>query len=217
MGKSCVPLLVSRLTSRPVDAVTITGQLGSETLRRDDPGRECQEQATYLPRIWAKLAIDDMVMRDAQANKAAIIELSKSMYVMSPFTSLLVLENDAMYDQYNVDRGRKDHWALYPCPEKIDVVHEPLEGPQQGDPPDRDTPTAKPSPAEVLRTLLVRHATWQYANRDCGHYGQSSPLRRQQDPVIRRHPPAGNSHLRPTVRTSTGCSRTSISDVKRRA
>ena len=100
-----------------VDAVTITGQLGSETLRRNIRVENVKQQATYLPRMWAKLAIDDMVTRDAQANKAAIIELSKSMYVMSPFTSLLVLENDAMYDQYNVDRGRKDHWALYPCPE----------------------------------------------------------------------------------------------------
>ena len=47
------------------------------------------------------------------------------MYVMSPFTSLLVLEDEAMYEQFNVDRGRKDHWALYPAPETIKVVHEP--------------------------------------------------------------------------------------------
>ena len=38
------------------------------------------------------------------------------MYVMTPFTSLLVLENEDMYTQYKVDRGRKDHWAMYPCP-----------------------------------------------------------------------------------------------------
>ena len=45
------------------------------------------------------------------------------MYVMSPFTSLLVLENEAMYKQFQVDRGRKDHWALYPAPQKIKVVY----------------------------------------------------------------------------------------------
>ncbi|MEZ5299639.1 MAG: hypothetical protein R3F11_03060 [Verrucomicrobiales bacterium] len=38
---------------------------------------------------------------------------------MSPFTSLIVLENDAMYRQYKVDRGRKDHWAKYPAPERL--------------------------------------------------------------------------------------------------
>ena len=50
------------------------------------------------------------------------------MYVMTPFTSLLVLENDAMYTQFKVDRGRKDHWAMYDCPPKIPVVYEPLPG-----------------------------------------------------------------------------------------
>ena len=48
---------------------------------------------------------------------------------MSPFTSLLVLENEAMYKQYNVERGRKDHWAAYPCPDRIPIVTEPLYGP----------------------------------------------------------------------------------------
>jgi hypothetical protein len=29
-----------------------------------------------------------------------------------------------MYKQYGIDRGRKDHWALYPAPPKINVVRE---------------------------------------------------------------------------------------------
>src|SRR5262245_38250024 len=69
------------------------------------------------------------------------------MYVMTPFTSLLVLENEDMYKQYKVDRGRKDHWALYPCPDKIKVVHEP----------DPRLAGAKPRTAkEVLQTVVVR-------------------------------------------------------------
>ena len=115
-----------------------------------------EDQADYLPRIWAKLAIDDMLKRDAEANRVRIIELSKSMYVMSPFTSLLVLENDEMYEQYNVDRGRQDHWALYPCPEQIEVVHEPLYGPLATTSSDADNQQVKPSIEEVLRTLLIR-------------------------------------------------------------
>ena len=89
------------------------------------------EQADYLPRTWAKLEIDRLVADGAEKNKARIIELSKAMYVMSPFTSLLVLENEEMYAQYHVDRGRKDHWAMYACPERIPVVNEPLAGPPQ--------------------------------------------------------------------------------------
>ena len=82
--------------------------------------------AAYLPRTWAKLEIDRLVAEGAEKNKPRIIELSKAMYVMSPFTSLLVLENEQMYVQYKVDRGRKDHWAMYACPATIPVVHEPL-------------------------------------------------------------------------------------------
>ena len=37
------------------------------------------------------------------------------MYVMSPFTSLLGLENEEMYTQFNIDRGRKDHRAVQQC------------------------------------------------------------------------------------------------------
>ena len=48
------------------------------------------------------------------------------MYVMTPFTSLLVLENEEMYQQFKVDRGRKDHWAMYPCPDKIPIIYEPF-------------------------------------------------------------------------------------------
>ena len=39
-----------------------------------------------------------------------------------------VLENDAMYEQFKVDRSRKDHWAEYAAPAKIEVVYEPLPG-----------------------------------------------------------------------------------------
>jgi len=80
------------------------------------------------------------------------------MYVMSPFTSLLVLENEEMYAQYKIDRGRKDHWALYPCPAKIKVVHEPLHSKPtmaKAKEPEKPEPTG-PTPEEVLQTILVR-------------------------------------------------------------
>src|SRR5439155_25748563 len=108
-------------------------------------------------RTWAKLEIDLLLASfsgSAQASadvKQQIIALSKSMYVMTPFTSLLVLENEAMYQQYKVDRGRKDHWAMYPCPAKMPVVYEPEDGvvadPKKG---------VKPSAKQILDTIQVR-------------------------------------------------------------
>jgi Tfp pilus assembly protein PilF len=138
-----------------VQSVTVAGSIDGRPYRQTIAVDNVVEDADYLPRTWAKLAIDQMVARDAAGNRAEIVELSKSMYVMSPFTSLLVLENDAMYQQYDVDRGRKDHWALYACPVKIDVVHEPL-GPSLGP----SVPAlAKPTPLEVMRSLRIRGGT----------------------------------------------------------
>ncbi|MBC7822231.1 MAG: FecR domain-containing protein, partial [Planctomycetaceae bacterium] len=88
----------------------------------------------HLPRTWARLEIDRLVALGATEHKPQIIELSKSMYVMSPFTSLLVLETEAMYEQFKVDRGRKDHWAMYPAPAEIPVVAD--QGPMQFSPLD---------------------------------------------------------------------------------
>ncbi len=88
----------------------------------------------HLPRTWARLEIDRLVALGATEHKPQIIELSRSMYVMSPFTSLLVLETEAMYEQFKVDRGRKDHWAMYPAPAEIPVVAD--QGPSQLSPLD---------------------------------------------------------------------------------
>ena len=82
-------------------------------------------RAGYLPREWAKLEIDRLLGADAVKHKQEIVALSKAMYVMTPYTSLLVLEHEDLYKQYKVDRGRKDHWALYPAPAKVPAVHEP--------------------------------------------------------------------------------------------
>jgi predicted Zn-dependent protease len=112
------------------------------------------EKADYLPRTWAKLETERLLAEDPVKHKDRIVALSKAMYVMTPFTSLLVLENEDMYQEYKVDRGRKDHWAMYPCPAKIPVVREPLPG--QAADADGPIKGVKPSALEVLRTVEVR-------------------------------------------------------------
>src|SRR5262245_45717506 len=75
------------------------------------------------------------------------------MYVMTPFTSLLVLENEDLYKQYKVDRGRKDHWAMYPALAKIPAVYEP--DPDQPDPKLLKSGQRLPA-RQVLRTIALR-------------------------------------------------------------
>jgi hypothetical protein len=133
------------------EMVAVRGRLNGAAFARDLPVKGVTTNVGHLPRTWAKLEIERLLAEDALKNKEAVVGLSKSMYVMTPFTSLLVLENEEMYEQYKVDRGRKDHWALYPCPDKIAVVYDPL----PGMPADPNKP-GKPSAAQVADTVTVR-------------------------------------------------------------
>ncbi|MBC8291060.1 MAG: hypothetical protein H8E37_12160, partial [Planctomycetes bacterium] len=111
-------------------SLVVTGLLNGKPFQQTVKVKKVAKNADYLPRSWSRLEIDRLVALGANEHKDTIISLSKAMYVMSPFTSLLVLENEEMYKQYNIDRGRKDHWALYGAPPQIKVVHEPVMGPR---------------------------------------------------------------------------------------
>lgn len=132
--------------------LTIAATLDSQPYRRVLNVDDGQGGAGYLPRQWARLEIDRLLADGAQKNQDAIVTLSMDSYVMSPFTSLLVLENEAMYAEFKVERGRKDHWAAVAAPDKIPVVYEP-DPTQIGDvanaPKDR-----KPGKAQVLNTVV---------------------------------------------------------------
>ena len=143
----------------PPKQVVVRGKLDGKAFRQELPVAEVRHSADYLPRMWARLEIDRLLADSGAKHRAEIVALSKAMYVMSPFTSLLVLENDEMYEQYKVDRGRQDHWALYRCPERIDVKEEPL----PAGPPRREEqaiPLASSGKTrsldQVLRSVLVR-------------------------------------------------------------
>ena len=143
--------------SRPArpcrESVTVSGTLEGKTFARSLPVKDVAANAGYLPRTWARLEIDRLLAENAVANKARIVQLSMASYVMTPFTSLLVLENEQMYAQFGVDRGRKDHWAMYPCPATIPVLPpEPMDG--QGPVVQAPAPV-KRTAEQVLQTILV--------------------------------------------------------------
>ncbi len=129
-------------------SLVVAGELNGKAWSQAIDVKDVTGKADYLPRSWARLEIDRLIASGAAQHKADIVALSKAMYVMSPFTSLLVLENEAMYAQYNIDRGRKDHWALYPAPDTIKVVHEPFQ---------REFARSKDAPKNVWETVLSRN------------------------------------------------------------
>src|SRR5262249_38210941 len=85
-------------------SVIVAGTLDGKADRRELAVAKVAANAGYLPRTWGRLEIDRLVAEGAEQNKERIVALSKALYVMSPFTSLLVLENDAMYQRFKVDR-----------------------------------------------------------------------------------------------------------------
>jgi tetratricopeptide (TPR) repeat protein len=60
----------------------------------------------FVPRLWASLAIDQLERSATAADRARIVALSQGYGVMSRETSLLVLESQAMFDAFGVDRHR---------------------------------------------------------------------------------------------------------------
>jgi len=105
---------LDRKEELPVSITLHSEIAGGEWSRKVEP-RWNRSQAGYLPRTWARLEIDRLA-EEAEANRAAIVALSQQAFVMSPFTSLLVLESAEMHKHYGVGQGRSDHWAKYTAP-----------------------------------------------------------------------------------------------------
>jgi hypothetical protein len=142
---------LARFKGEPPAKLRVRGLLEGKQFVRELEVKEVGQRAAYLSRSWAKLEIERLLAEDALKHREAIVGLSKQMYVLTPFTSLLVLESEEMYARFKVDTGRKDHWALYPAPARIKVVFEPLDG-GSGDP----KKGIKPAPRLVCKTILVR-------------------------------------------------------------
>jgi len=81
--------------------------------------------ARYLPRLWARARIAAWLEQDAESHREQITKLGLDHFLITPFTSLLVLENEKMYDQFEVSRPDAQGWAHYDAPAEIEVVKEP--------------------------------------------------------------------------------------------
>lgn len=113
---------------RPGDTVVVAGKLhhrvsGNIVLHGDGPQGpvsatfpvELSAKAgggnpvdAHLPRTWAKMQIQHLTRTEGFRAKDDIIALSKDYTVLSRHTALLVLENDAMFREFNVVRSAKN-------------------------------------------------------------------------------------------------------------
>ncbi len=132
--------------SAEIAAVEVTGSQNGATWSHRIAATERTQGAAYLPRLWAQRQVQSMILarNTAPAPQACTAEpcatyeeqrvayreglrkeiaaLGKEYFLLSPHTSLIVLENDAMYVQYGVEKGKDAGWAPYALPAKIAVT-----------------------------------------------------------------------------------------------
>jgi tetratricopeptide (TPR) repeat protein len=136
--------LVAKLASAGTPtAVELTGSLdGAPWKKRIEI--PAGHDAGYLPRMWAQRHIaarllakhepappcagepcktEDQRREDRdELIRREVVALGKKYFLLSRHTSLLVLENDDMYKQYDVTKGSGETWAPYAMPATIPVV-----------------------------------------------------------------------------------------------
>ena len=125
-GESVVILSRETGTSDQVPkAMLLEGKLAGAAWSQRVELPAAKANAGYLPRLWARARVAADIALGADAHKQEITDLGLEHFLVTPFTSLLVLENEAMYRQFKVRRPDAAGWAHYAAPAEIKVVHEP--------------------------------------------------------------------------------------------
>jgi tetratricopeptide (TPR) repeat protein len=128
----------------------VTGEVKGDVILRGTVAGQAYEQKfplalavstsagnAFVPRLWASLAIEQLERDGKGEDRARIVAMSQGYGVMSRHTSLLVLESQAMFDAFGVDRTRPS--AQWTGEDAVDEVA--AAGDVDFDPP---APPAKP-------------------------------------------------------------------------
>ncbi len=87
--------------------VIVTGKRGSEAVRyaAKIDFKEAEEGNSFIPRLWARGHLDHLLAQgQAAVVMDEIIGLSEQFHIITPYTSLLVLETDADRERFGVKR-----------------------------------------------------------------------------------------------------------------
>ncbi len=88
--------------------VTVTGTLSGKAVRYSSKVslKDAEQGNSFIPRLWARMHLDALLQQGASpAIKDEIIALSEEYHIITPYTSLLVLESDADRERFKVKRG----------------------------------------------------------------------------------------------------------------
>ena len=99
--------LAARVSGTVEGELVLRGKLGGAPFERRYPIRLADGATTtnsFVPRVWAEKRIGDLELEGGSEATPTLVALSKSYGVMSRSTSLLVLESEAMFQAFGVDR-----------------------------------------------------------------------------------------------------------------
>jgi tetratricopeptide (TPR) repeat protein len=88
--------------------VIVTGTLAGKAVRYSSKVslKDAEQGNSFIPRLWARMHLDALLEQGAsQAIRDEIIALSEEYHIITPYTSLLVLESDADRERFKVKRG----------------------------------------------------------------------------------------------------------------
>ncbi|MCC6526492.1 MAG: tetratricopeptide repeat protein [Polyangiaceae bacterium] len=136
-GQLCDGEELAAIARTPLGAdartVRVKGELEGRPWELALPLAGSRPGAGYLPRLAAEWRVRELlaetppVAGSAESpHEAEVTALAKKHFLVTPFTSLLVLETDAMYARFGLERRPAGGWAYYASPESIDVRYEPL-------------------------------------------------------------------------------------------
>src|SRR5262249_46829569 len=116
-------LIAARLAGNVAGEVVLRGRVAGEKFEQRYPLKLAVSTAAgngFVPRLWSTLAIEQLERQGRGDDRARIVALSQGYGVMSRETSLLVLESQAMFDAFGVDRSQPT--AKWTGEEEIDEV-----------------------------------------------------------------------------------------------
>jgi tetratricopeptide (TPR) repeat protein len=101
-------LVAARFSGEVKGDVILRGMVGGKKYENRFPVRLVASEAAgnaFVPRMWAALRIAELERQGRAEDRTTIIGLSKAYGVLSKHTSLLVLESEAMFRAFGVDRS----------------------------------------------------------------------------------------------------------------
>ena len=87
--------------------VIVSGKFGERDVTYQSRIRlqDAEKGNSFIPRLWARMHLDQLLSQGASPEvQADIIALSEEFHIMTPYTSLLVLESDADRERFKVKR-----------------------------------------------------------------------------------------------------------------